>query len=566
VSFLSYLFAFVLLLSILIFVHELGHFLVARACGVRVLKFSMGFGPPIGFGRYRLAWKSPKTGTEFVFAWFPLGGFVKMLGENPDEVDDPEALAHPGESLGSKRTWQKLAIVFAGPVMNLLLPVAVFMGTLAIGMPRQSAVVGSVEPGSPAAEAGLAPGDRIAAIAGREIAWWGDFDEAVREAAGSVLRVRAEREGAARELEVPVATRASFDELGRAVEVGWIGTGHRRASSMLGVARADAPAQAAGLRSGDVVTSVGETAVESWEDLAAAYAAAGRDGRVSLSLRRAGLAPAGAAPDEETLRVEVPALGDLDALGVVPASVLVDRVEPMSPAEAVGLEAGDLILAVNGAPVGSFSTFAETVRTSAGQPLEIVYAREGKRTQVFLVPEMAKVDVGLGMKEPRYRVGIAARSAGLLGAVGTDQERNPLVSLPRAVGMTVEVTKSFLEGLGMMVTGQVSRDQLAGPIGIAEIAGNAMQAGWETYLSILVLISINLGILNLLPIPILDGGQAVLFAIEGLKRGPLSLRTREIVQQIGFTMLMLIMGLAFWNDLSRQWTRLLDWLSSHGAL
>ncbi len=563
-SFLSYLFAFVLLLSILIFVHELGHFLVARACGVRVLKFSMGFGPPIGFGRYRLAWKSRRKGTEFVFAWFPLGGFVKMLGENPDEVDDPEALAHPGEALGSKPTWQKLAIVFAGPAMNLLLPVVVFMGTLAIGMPRPTAVVGSVEPGSPAAVAGLTPGDRLTAIAGEPVAGGGDFDAAVREGAGSVLRVRAEREGAARELEIRVEKRASFDELGQSVQVGWIGAGHRRASSMLGVARADAPAHAAGIRSGDVVTAVRETAVESWEDLAAAYAAAGHSGSVNLSLQRAGLGVAGASPDEESLRIEVPALGDLERLGVVPASVLVERVEPMSPAEAVGLEAGDLILVVKGAPVGSFATFAETVRTSGGQPLEIIYARKGKPRRVHLMPEMAQVDVGLGLKEPRYRVGIAARSSGLLGAVGTDRERNPLVALPRAVGMTVDVTQSFLKGLGMMVTGKVSRDQLAGPIGIAEIAGNAMQAGWETYLSILVLISINLGVLNLLPIPILDGGQALLFAIEGLKRGPLSLRTREIVQQIGFTMLMLIMGLAFWNDLSRQWSRLLDWLSSHG--
>jgi len=111
------------------------------------------------------------------------------------------------------------------------------------------------------------------------------------------------------------------------------------------------------------------------------------------------------------------------------------------------------------------------------------------------------------------------------------------------------------------VTGEVSRKQVAGPIGIAEIAGHAYERGWETYLSILVLISINLGILNLLPIPVLDGGQAVIFAIEGIRRAPLSIRTREIAQQIGFTFLMLLMGFAFWNDLSRQWTRLLDWLA-----
>ena len=139
--------AFVLLLSILVFVHELGHFLVARACGVRVLKFSIGFGNPIGFGRWRLAWR--RGGTDYVIAWFPLGGFVKMLGENPDEIDDPELAAYPGESLPEKRTWQKLAIVFAGPAANLVLPVIVFAVTLAVGMPRAVTVIGSVEPDSP---------------------------------------------------------------------------------------------------------------------------------------------------------------------------------------------------------------------------------------------------------------------------------------------------------------------------------------------------------------------------------------------------------------------------------
>ena len=161
-----------------------------------------------------------------------------------------------------------------------------------------------------------------------------------------------------------------------------------------------------------------------------------------------------------------------------------------------------------------------------------------------------------------YLVGITAEVANLPGALATDRERNPLVSLPRAVAMTGEVTKSFLAGLVKIATGEVSRKQLQGPIGIAEIAGHAYERGWETYLSILVLISINLGILNLLPIPVLDGGQAEIYAVEGVQRAPLSLRTREIVQQLGLTVLLLLMGLAFWNDLSRQWVRLLDWLAN----
>ena len=273
----------------------------------------------------------------------------------------------------------------------------------------------------------------------------------------------------------------------------------------------------------------------------------------------------GPGEDAEERSLPVPALGNSDALGVVPANVLIAEVRRGSPAERGGLHAGDLILSVDGEPVGSFASFADTVRTSEGRPLLLAYARDGVGVETRIAPEIEQVDAGLGIEEPRYLVGITAEVGSLRGAVRLDQERNPLLSAPRAVAMTVEITGTFLRGLGKLVTGEVSRSQLAGPIGIAEIAGNAWQRGWETYLSILVLISINLGILNLLPIPILDGGQAVIFAVEGIRRAPLSLRTREVFQQIGFTVLLMLMGLAFWNDLSRHWSRLLDWLSSNAG-
>ena len=321
------LFAFVLLLSVLIFVHELGHFLAARACGVRVLKFSIGFGPPIGFGRFRLAWH--RNGTDYVIAWFPIGGFVKMLGENPDEADAPETLAHPGESLPSKATWQKLTIVFAGPVMNLLLPVVVFMFTLAVGMPRGAPAIGHVEPGSPAAEAGLVAGDRVRAVDGKPIHWWDDFDDVVRERIGARLAVSTERDGVPHETVLAVQPHRGFDELGQPAEVGWVGAGHARVASMLGIPSEDSPAWQAGLRSGDLVTAVRDQNVESWEELASAYAAAGDSGRVSFALRRSD--PEGKKP-EEALALELPALGELSKLGVVPSNVLVGAISEGSPA------------------------------------------------------------------------------------------------------------------------------------------------------------------------------------------------------------------------------------------
>jgi len=568
VSVLHNAWAFVLLLSILVFVHELGHFLVARACGVRVLKFSIGFGNPIGFRNWRLAWN--RGGTEFVIAWFPLGGFVKMLGENPDEIDDPEVVARPGESLPEKATWQKLAIVFAGPVANLILPVLVFVATLAVGMPQPVAVIGRVEPGSPAAVAGLRPGDRITAIAGNPVMWWSDLESAVRERADQTTPLTYDRQGVRQTANLAVARRMVSDEFGKPIEVGWVGIEHNRPAAMLGIASSESPAHAAGLRSGDIVESVNGTAVESWDEFAAAYAAAPPGATVQLALKRsAGIASKAvqeAAPAEVPMMrrtVDVPALGSVEALAVLPATVLVSTVTSGSAAEQGGLRPGDLIVSVDGAPVGSFGSFAEIVRTSGGRALALTFARDGEIHSASISPRFEEYDSGLGMKEPRYLVGITAEVASLSGALEIDRERNPLVSLPRAVAMTAQMTRGFLVGLEKLVTGELSRKQLAGPIGIAKIAGNAYQRGWENFLAILVFISINLGVLNLLPIPVLDGGQAVIYALEGVRRAPLSLRTREIVQQLGLTVLLLLIGLAFWNDLDipGHWSRLIDWLS-----
>jgi regulator of sigma E protease len=575
-SALSFVFAFVLMLGILVFVHELGHFLVAKLFDVKVLKFSLGFGPAVGVGKWKLAFQRGET--EYVVAWFPLGGFVKMLGENPE--DELERRAQSGEAtddlpplepidpadipraFNNKPVWQRLLILFAGPGMNLLLPVVIFIGVLAIGMPRPEPVIGTIEPGSPAAVAGLAVGDRVVAVNGFPVSWWDDVDDDLRARPGESVPIAVKRGDATIEAQLKLEDRAGMDAVGAPAQIGWAGLGHSRLAAVIGIPTANAAANGTELHSGDAVIAVNGEAVDDWHGFATRYAAAGSSGEVALRVERS----ESGKTEPATVELAIPALGSTDALGVVPATVLVAGTSPDSPAEKAGMLPGDLIVAVDGAPVGSFAAFSELVRASGGRALEIASARGGERRDVTIKPLMLEADTGLGIPEERYLIGITAHAAAVQGAVGIDRETNPLVSVPRAIGMTAELTKTFLQGLKRLVSGDVSRKQLAGPIGIAEIAHSAFEQGWFAYLTTLILISINLAVLNLLPIPVLDGGQALLIAIEGVKRSPLSLRTREVVQQIGVTVMVMLMGLAFWNDLSRHWSRFVDWVRHSAGL
>jgi regulator of sigma E protease len=557
----DYLFAAIPMLGILIFVHEFGHFIVAKACGVRVLKFSVGFGSPIGFGNQRLRWE--RGGTEYVIAWFPLGGFVRMLGEQMpgDETSSfpvPEDAA-PDEFLDAKPTWQKLAIFFAGPGMNLALPILLFAVMLWSGMPKTEAVVGMVDKGSPAALAGMEPGDRILSVDGEAVRWWDEVEQAVRGHANGRLALDLERGGEPLSVQVGANERRGLDEFGTAQNVGWIGATSTRAATLLGVPEVTSPAALAGLRSGDQVRSVAGAEVEDWESMRRAYEAAQGD-QVVL-----GIARGFDGETAEELEIGVPVLGDLQTLGLVTAKLLVAKVVEGSPAERAGLLMGDLIVGVDGRAVGSFYSFMETVRASEGRPLRLVYARGGVTSELQIAAEerMVPGPFGIeGMEEKVYQIGIAHQIVALPGVMGLDQERNPLVAFPRAFTMTVNHTRSLLRGLGKLIRGELGSDQLRGPITIVQIARKSLDLGWQPYLITMIFISINLGVLNLLPIPILDGGQILIASVEGIKRSPISMRSREMVQQMGFIVLVFLMGLAFWNDLSGQWTRFVKWLST----
>jgi len=560
----EFLFAFVAMLGVLITVHEFGHFIAAKLCGVRVLKFSIGFGPPIGIGRFKLAWQ--RSGTDYVIAWFPLGGFVRMLGdtnedmvgdktEEPDWANDPE-LAQ--QTLGSKKLWQKLFIIGAGPAMNLILPIFLLWGTLVAGFERGVAVVGNVERASPAAAAGLLPGDRIVAVDGEKVAWWDEVESEVRSRPAGRVTLAVERPvaGASPErlhMELDVASRPGIDVLQDTFDVGWLGLQHERQKAVLGVTDGASRAAQAGLRSGDRVVAVAGTPVEDWTGFARAYETAGSSGTVPLRIER------GAADPKETVEIAAPALGNVEALGVIPAVVLVAAVTADSPAAQAGLSPGDLIVAVDGQPIGSFVTFQETVFASKGRSLTIQVAKDGQTRTAQVTPRKTKTGQG---GEELFMIGIQGENAVLLGSGALYRELNPLVAIPRAVELTWERTALFLRAFKKLILGEIPRNNLGGPIEIARQSHLALQRGIQDFIQLVVLISINLGILNLLPIPILDGGQALVYTVEAVKRGPLSQRTREVVQQVGLVFLVMIMGFAFWNDFARNWSSFVEWLKN----
>ena len=551
----SFVYAFLLMLGVLIFVHELGHFAVAKACGVRVLKFSLGFGAPIGFGRYRLRLR--RGDTEYVIAWFPLGGYVKMLGEDL-EADDGTAAGDDDRAFHRRPIWQRLAILAAGPGMNLLLPVVLLVASFAVGIDRADPVIGSVRVDSPAWRAGLAEGDQLTAIAGETVRHWRDVAEAIGERPGQAVPVAYQRDGTPGRARVQVATRPRPRDVHRAETAGWAGLDHRRFLARVGVADSASPAARAGLRSGDRILALDGEAVAGWGDFVRRYRALplGATARLGLAPRGDG----GAAGDRDAASaappdVEVPALGEIDALGLLPALARIDTVVAESPAAAAGLAPGDLLLRLDGEPILSWELFVETVENSGGRPLALDFSRGGELLSVEVAPALGQHEIAPGTKVFRegYRIGVGPDLALAAGSFSPWRELNPLHSIPLALEGTADRVGQLLRVIGNLILGDASIGELSGPIGIAVLTQRFYERGWSDYLQFMILLSINLAILNLLPIPVLDGGQMLLVAIEAIKGSPLSLRSREIAMQIGIVMVCVLMVFAFGNDLTNLW-------------
>jgi regulator of sigma E protease len=532
---------FVLLLGVLIFIHELGHFSVAKWLGVKVEKFSIGFGPSL-FTR-------TVGETEYVVAALPLGGFVKMLGEIPGEPLAPDEV---GRAFNHRPVWQRIAIALAGPVMNLVLPVFLIAAILMAGVPTITSRIGGVLPGSVAERAGLSEGDRVIAVGGESIWRWEDLETRLRAPGAPALALEIERDGATRSVELVRAPEAdgSFASAG----LSW-----HAPVARVGVTDPASPAAQAGIHTGDRIVSV------NGQPIANFYVLDRLLPTLSAPLELELVRPL----DGETETVlttirELPGVSPSPAsLGLVPVGVRIAAVEPTSPAKRAGLQSGDVVLSVNGGLATTSEQMKNLIWGSGGVPLELLVVRDKKELTLHATPTERPMSVE-GRTETHWGIGVSLGPSDEGAEYKDDVVRNPLVALARGAERTGEILVMIVSGIAQLVTGHVGMSSLSGPIGIGEIAADAYQTSWAQFVWLMAVISVNLAILNLLPIPVLDGGQIVLAAAEGIKGSPLPARARDVAQTVGLSLILLLMGVAFWNDIARHWSGVVQFFSTLG--
>jgi regulator of sigma E protease len=437
-------------LAILIAVHEFGHFWVARRCGVRVLQFSIGFGPPL------LRWRD-SLGTQYSIAAIPLGGFVKMLDEREGEVP----AADLGAAFNRKPVLQRIAVVSAGPLANFILAVAVYWGLFMAGESGYAPVIGEVEAGSPADLAGLEAGQEITAVDGAETPTW---------------------------------QALSFRLLDRIGDTGSIALAVKYPGS-------------------DVVYE-SQAHVERWlsgEEQPDLF------GGLGITLYTPDVPP------------------------------VVGQVVGGGAADLAGIQPGDRVITADGVPMPLWMDWVDYVRARPGMPIEVEYQRGDELRRVSIVPEAAVDDSG----ETLGRVGLGVELPEMPQELLRTFDRGPVEALGAAVQRTGELAVLTLNSIKKMIIGLISPKNLSGPITIAKVASASAKSGLEAYLSFLALLSVSLGVLNLLPIPVLDGGHLLFYFAELLAGRPVPEKIQALGYQLGLFLVLGIMFLALYNDFSR---------------
>jgi len=434
--------AFVVAIALLIAVHEYGHFSIARRLGIKVEKFSIGFGPAL------FSWRSRDGEVLYVVAAIPLGGYVKMLGENPDEPGDLSE-ADSARAFNRQPVWKRASVAAAGPAYNFVFAIFAYMLVAWLGQSVLPPVVGYVTPASIAEQAGLQSGDRVVKVGSREVHSWQQMEELLKGHVGDSVTLNVNRN----ERVLPLS--------------------------------------------------------------------------VNMPIQK-----------KDALLIDV---AD-EVLGFNPGLIIsIDEVMDSSAAGRAGLQKGDIIQQINGITIGNVNQFITQVQAHADKNVSLVVKRDRTVMSLTVIP--------VADQEQKGRLGVRLASESLHG---TELYRMGVFEgVQYGFVRTWEMTALTLGVFAKMVTSAISPDNLGGPIAIAQLAGKTADLGLVYFLSFLALISVNLGVLNLLPIPILDGGLLVYLGLEKLRGKPLSSRFLEMTQMVGLALIISLMVFAFYNDLSR---------------
>jgi regulator of sigma E protease len=548
---------FTILIGSLIFVHELGHFLLAKAFGVKVITFCLGFGPKI----LRLRGRE----TEYCIALIPLGGYVRMLESNKTDIVMPEDRRRTFESLN---LFKRMLVVLAGPVMNLVFPVLLYFTVFVSEGPLLPPTIGVVLPQHPA-DGKLRAGDRIMSVNGEDVGTFDEVKRIIARSPGQTLRLKVFRDNHYVEVELVVADTTEKRELDITERIGSIGIQPSAPAAVIGIADPESPAYRAGLRTFDVVTYVNGEPVRRFMDLEHIMLD-NRGETVPVTYLRPVLVPN--------------ALGNLAEIAVYDAGVVALTPDPAGPdllsrtgieladlyAAVVpedsylyraGLRAGDKVLRFDDEPVPAWSTFIERIKRAPDRPHHIDYlaSRDNRvRSGTFQMRREEFIDEQ-GQIAKKYVLQVEH----WLPLAPEDKVAHPSpirYAAEKAIEETFDVTRLIAVAFVRLVQGRLSLDSFSGPLTIYEVAGEEGRKGANYFIWVMALLSINLGLINLLPVPVLDGGHLAFLGLEATMRRPLPLRVREIAHLIGMLLLILLMALAFKKDVERRWDVIVDQL------
>ena len=530
---------FLVILAPLVIVHEFGHFFFAKLFGVKAEAFSVGFGPRI--------WSRQIGETEFRVSIVPLGGYVKLLGEDAEtqlsEEEKKRALHHQAR-------WKRFWIYFGGPLFNFLFAIIIYMTILVVGEPQMASVIGRVEQGSPAYQAGFRSGDKVLEIGGKPVQFFTDMMVTINEAPEQPLSFKVVHQDSNQPevMTIMTTTEPGFSIYGEAKRVGRIeGIYSNPRATRLGISSPQSLAAKASLKTWEEITEFNGRPVPNWEALELMYQQAAA-GPFTLKVK---------SDDTKSRDVALskpkPSVSLAQDLGLHSSELFVEKTVKNSPAEKAGLQKGDRIFSVGGSDLRSFFHMKDRIQADgeAKGEVQVVWERGGEKISKLIHPTATAERDPILRKTTTFTIGLMPMLALTESVMIKHRILNPITLFVEATSRMLVLSWRNLVSIAKMFVGEVSVGTLGGPILIGKIAGDSLSRGLIAFLSTMAVLSVGLGILNVLPVPVLDGGHIMLLLVETLRRKRLTMRQMEIFQQVGLSLILILMLVVMKNDVMR---------------